>query len=197
MPQRPALYDVEKDIQAKTTDKKKIIEDRVFPLNDNKKTQSKTSPTPTKNNATPRLTSIPLKTDPPPNNNNNTKAMAIQTYYSFSRMLSISVSTKDLMTAYGSANAGETIQLEHGTVFAPTTGVTRSDGYVYGAISITKALSIECSNMVDMCELSGLDARRVVYIDKTTTTLRGLKITRGNAYVSKKLVDDFKSLLFN
>ena len=123
--------------------------------------------------------------------------MVIQTNDSFSRELSISVPTKDLKTAYGSANVGDTIQLEDGTVFAPTTTATSSSGNDRGAIYITKALSIECVNMGFLCELSGLDARRVVYIDKTTTTLRGLKITRGNAYVSKKLVDDFKSLLFN
>jgi len=93
----------------------------------------------------------------------------------------ITVSTKDLSTAYGSANAGDTIELqEDGTEFAPSFSTGSNDGG--SAIEILKPLTIKCLDLVNRCKLNGIGSWRVMYISTgtfVTTTLLRLEITGG------------------
>ena len=93
----------------------------------------------------------------------------------------ITVATEDLLTAYDSAIAGDTIELQGGTVFQPASTVSDE-----AAIEIEKPVSIQCLDLVNKCELNGLDARRVIYISTGTseaTSLIRLLITKGRRVV--------------
>ena len=102
--------------------------------------------------------------------------------------LSGSVPTEFILSAYNFANIGDIIEIEPGSVFAPTTSIS---GEGDNAIAITKAVTIKCLDLVSRCELNGRGDKRVMYINSgttSTTTLIGLKVTKGDVRKAKKIM---------
>ena len=92
------------------------------------------------------------------------------------------VPTHDVLSAYDSASEGSFIDLEGGSVFAPTSTVT-----TWAAIEITKALTFECLDLLNLCNFNGLGNKRVMYINSGVshiTSLVGLMISRGRGLVN-------------
>ena len=98
--------------------------------------------------------------------------------------ISGSIPTEFVLVAYKSTSAGGTITLETGTDFAPTSSDISGYSVYPAAIQITKAVTIQCLDLENLCKLDGLEDKRVIYISSgksSATNLIGLKITRGYA----------------
>ena len=119
------------------------------------------------------------------------------------RLTVITVANEDVLSGYDSANAGDTIELVYGTLFAPSSTIENGgDEKNDAAIQIMKAVTITCTDVVNRCKWDGLDARRVVYINtgtEVTTALIGLEITGGtssdNTWNVSKIAEELLSTL--
>ena len=95
-------------------------------------------------------------------------------------LTTISVETSNLLSAYSSAVAGDTIVLLVGSTFvgALCTGKISGDS----SLCVSKAISIKCSDPSTKCAFDGLSSKRIMYLSNVSTAsvnLEGILFRKG------------------